>query len=918
MLTQRNNNERTGAAIVPGLNQDTVTSRRWTQLMELPVDGTVYAQPLLVTRLFMPGSRAPRDVLYVATSQNRLYAFDATTLDRHPLWSRVLRDNDLSTIGSAGCDSISAKDGIGTEATPVIDRESGTLYVSYRYNNSLNRKDKAAARQRIAAIDIHTGAIRAHDVSPPTGSSNWHVWHRSRASLLLLNGIVYVAYGSRCEDPGQQIFHGWIIAFDAKTLRQVGAFKTTPNVLSLRPPYSRTVDGGGIWQAAVGLAADNEGNIYFMTGNRRLGKPGEYDSAPRDATNLADSFIKLKPTVSRAFDGSVARVGFHVSDSFTPYRKLWLDNIDLDLGSAGPVLVPGTRYLMGGGKQGIMYVINRDDMGKLDERFKWTGAMLDMLTPDATAWDKPEDWHADHVVQKFQVGYNQYVPEGVPYLPRQKPSFFGPSIAAAWQTNEQRDLFVVGRDGSLWVLWKVGNDQWTDGTSGRRGPARITPANFLPTEARIATAKQADNQLDAFAVRDDGAIWVTWEVDNKVWTDGDADHGYPAKITPSGLTPPGAHLAADRQSANQIDTFVVGNDGAVYVTWVVGSGHWSDGTPGNPPPARITPANFAPPGACLATAYQTNDQLDVFVVGHDGAIHVTWVIGLGIWSDGEPGHDGPARITPLDLAPPGAHLAADKQTVDQLNTFVVGNDGAIHVTWVIGTGIWTDGGAGHASPATISPRLARPGGQLAITSSSNRMDAYVVGNNSAVWNTWEENNGPWRDGIAGRDPASLMQAVWMNGWFAWPHIHGAPLYADYGDGRRYIYVWPEKDHLKAFPWLGNKFDIEHRILGSAKDGTLVLAPPGPPFGMPGGMLAATVDPTKNGRGILFASIARPDDRQQYGLLRAFDPITLRELWNNAGDHYEFVKFAPPTCGNGRVFLPTSSGKVLVYGLSSSR
>jgi hypothetical protein len=90
---------------------------------------------------------------------------------------------------------------------------------------------------------------------------------------------------------------------------------------------------------------------------------------------------------------------------------------------------------------------------------------------------------------------------------------------------------------------------------------------------------------------------VLWE---KAWK----PHGGPVRITPAAAAPVGGCLATAAQTLNQLDVLYVGSDGAVYVTWVVGLGHWSDGTPGNPPPARITPPNFAMPGACITAGHQ--------------------------------------------------------------------------------------------------------------------------------------------------------------------------------------------------------------------------------------------------------------------------------------------------------------------------
>src|SRR6516164_2746941 len=216
--------------------------------------------------------------------------------------------------------------------------------------------------------------------------ADWTVWHRSRAGLLLLNGVVHVAFAARCEDPGKpitSIFHGWILAYDAATLRSVGAFETTAD-----PTPGQTIDGGGIWQGAGGLAPDSDGDIYVTAGNRR-GPP--YDNSPWDTQNLADSFIRLTPTISRRQNGTVDHVDLRVADSFTPYRKIWLDENDLDLAAAGPVVIPGSRYLFGGGKSGIVYVLDRGNMGRTDLAHYWDAQKLLKVPIDAVQAEWPDD-----------------------------------------------------------------------------------------------------------------------------------------------------------------------------------------------------------------------------------------------------------------------------------------------------------------------------------------------------------------------------------------------------------------------------------------------------------------------------------------------------------------------------------------------
>ena len=414
VLTERSNNYRTSSVESAGLNQSVFKAPgAWRQLSTMPVEGTVYAQPLYAEQVTMASDHRPHNAVFVATAQNNIYAFDADNFAA--LWTTQLGGNDRSTITvngtDLGCNVLSGHEGIGTEATPVIDRRLGRMFVSYRLGN----EDPTKAEQRLAAIDLSSGKVISTQVEPPAPPQHWPQWNRSRASLLLVDGVVYVAFGSRCEDPGTPQFQGWIIAYDAQSLSRVGAFG---------PNSEAALDGAGIWQGSVGPAADENGDIYIMTGNRRLGvcNPSPCDRAAADIANRSESAIRLQTAIVRNAQGSVDRVDISVGDWFTPYRKIWLDQEDLDLGASGLVLIPDTPFLFGGGKEGLIYVLDRDNMGRLDPDF-WTNDVYTCpanfkpcLTVNDTDATQPDDPAKDRVRQKFQAGTTQDPDVGSPKM----------------------------------------------------------------------------------------------------------------------------------------------------------------------------------------------------------------------------------------------------------------------------------------------------------------------------------------------------------------------------------------------------------------------------------------------------------------------------------------------------------------------
>jgi hypothetical protein len=204
-------------------------------------------------------------------------------------------------------------------------------------------------------------------------------------------------------------------------------------------------------------------------------------------------------------------------------------------------------------------------------------------------------------------------------------------FAAAVQGNNQIDVLVVGKTGAVMLAF---------GAAGYRGWLPLSRAQFAPSGAPLAVAHQPPNdQLDVFTAGNDGRVHVLWVLGNQPWLG-------PWPIVDAPLAPPGAALAAVQHPRNdQVDVFVVGSDGGLHVLWETDNRQWNQ-------PVALTPPGFAPAGAALAAIKQPpNDQLDLFVVGNDGAIQVLWELDNGKWSE-------PIALTPPGFAPPGAALAA--------------------------------------------------------------------------------------------------------------------------------------------------------------------------------------------------------------------------------------------------------------------
>jgi hypothetical protein len=355
MFTSHNDLARTGQNLQENvLTPANVNPLLFGLLFSDPVDGYVYAQPLYIENVSIPG-RGFHNVVYVATEGDSIYAFDADHAGL-PLWHDSFVDpaQGVTTVPSTDIkpnytDLIPQ---IGITGTPVIDPVSGTLYVVAVTKEVSN--GVASYFHRLHALDITTGAekfggpivITASVPGTGEGSSNGQVtldplMHLQRPGLALVNGTVYLGFGSHGDI---QPYHGWILGYDAATLTQTSVFNATPNG-----------NEGAIWQAGGAPAFDAAGNLYAMTGN------GTFDANLGGLGNVdyGDTFLKLFP--------NGASLG--VSDYLTPSDQNNLNMQDLDLGSGGPLLLPDQpstfpHLLVGAGKDGTIYVVNRDDMGQ--------------------------------------------------------------------------------------------------------------------------------------------------------------------------------------------------------------------------------------------------------------------------------------------------------------------------------------------------------------------------------------------------------------------------------------------------------------------------------------------------------------------------------------------------------------------------
>jgi hypothetical protein len=461
------------------------------KLFACTVDGAVYAQPLWVPNVAIGGGT--HNVIVVATMHDSVYVFDADTNNcATPYWKKTLIPAGETYGASADTETDDIFPDIGILGTPVIDPPTKTIY--------LVSKTKASGTtnyvQRLHALNLATGTEAAN--SPVTiaatfpgtcegGATNTFnaLRENQRPGLALSNGMVYIAWASHGD---KEMYHGWVLGYQTANLAAVPTiFNTSPNALS-----GATYCRGGIWMSGGAPAFDAAGNMYVITGN------GIFDGVSGSATlptDYGDSYVKL----------STPNLG--VLDYFTPMNQSTLDTDDSDVGASGTsVLIDGTGggdFLVGSSKAGVIYVLNRDSMGKYNTSAdsvhqKWT------VSPASHGFSTPGFWNNN--LYYFGVIFGNVANPGQAFTFNTSNGMFNTTAASATPTgfgfsgsSPSISASSATDNGIVWAIDPAKNGPNAVETGG--GPAVLHAydatnlANELWNSSQNATRDKAGNAV---------------------------------------------------------------------------------------------------------------------------------------------------------------------------------------------------------------------------------------------------------------------------------------------------------------------------------------------------------------------------------------------------------------------------------------
>jgi hypothetical protein len=350
VLTYHNDIARTGQ----NLSETTLTpanlnSTNFGKVGNLSVDAAVDAEPLYVSNLTVAGSS--HNVVFVVTENDSAYAFDADTFAQ--LWHVSVLGANETASDNRGCGQVSPI--IGITSTPAIDPQAGAHGEIYLV--AMSKDNNGNYYQRLHGLDITTGGeasgspVTVQAAFPTTSGTTTFdpKQYKERAALLLLNGVIYTTWASHCDDGP---YTGWVMGYNQSSLSQTSVLDVTPNG-----------SDGAIWMSGDGPAADSSGNIYFLDANGTFDDTLNSNGLPEHG-DYGNAFIKI----------STAGSALSVADYFTMHNTDAESSMDEDLGSGGEILLPDLKdnqgntwhLALGAGKDGHIYVVNRDLMGKFN------------------------------------------------------------------------------------------------------------------------------------------------------------------------------------------------------------------------------------------------------------------------------------------------------------------------------------------------------------------------------------------------------------------------------------------------------------------------------------------------------------------------------------------------------------------------
>jgi hypothetical protein len=719
VLTQHNDNHRTGAYLHETALTPALVERSFGRVAEINVDGVISAQPLFVSKLDIPGSP---DAAFVATNNNSIYRLLRYPLPRSwtatRLWPRVGREpagavtmpgmvDEPKLIGHKPCSQ--TRWPVGIVSTPVIDARTNTLYFVYRtgtaYSASTPWPNPIDAHWKLAAIDIRDGretkpAVEIGDKDPrhPGRRAEFAPdMQLNRPGLLLSKGQLYIAFGAAvCDSGGNQNidarkkrWHGWVFAYDAATLDLTASVNTSP-----------TGSGAGIWQSGNGLAAGDDGSVYAMTGN-----------VARDflAPNDGDSFLRLRLQGQGELSIAPFQVGNHVRlDTGEPHS---LDpkvsaGSDSDLGAGGPLILPN-GFIAGGGKQGSLYVLSPPPTVKFRQGFQ---AFFNSWHPEIDPCDydaaqangpnihgAPVVWHPSGTSFSWLYG----MPEK-DYLTAYRVDSDGhiqehPSRTTV-DIGERAPDFMPGgflsisanggADGIVWA--SVGRKDSIDGAPNDISGRLIA---FDATTLRKLWADDADEGFTKFVPPTIGGGSVFRAVAKRIGTKpnryvskiiiyGLRDAATPVETDRAVVIPPIREVSAAWRNPNHLDLFAatlhsgevvstsLGNPRGTppeFATCPPGWRGWFPVASAKPVAAKLQLANTAP----VSAVWRDRTRLNLFTTAAAGGIVTAWWQTTGaapeLWNT-----EGWQAVPNTPAAPPGTPVTAVRRPIERAGSRVDG------------------------------------------------------------------------------------------------------------------------------------------------------------------------------------------------------------------------------------------------------